>query len=391
MQDLYSLGENNNKGPYTSVAIYLLGISIMGIMVFFGGRIMTNFDKLKGHSALTIDSYNQQAEVFINGKSVGTTPYESKSIIPGENKITLKTKDQMYETKLNFLPDTSRNIYNVVVFRDMGISNVFSSGQEFWYDKDSGNTKLKVISDPPGATVYVDDVEVGKTPFSSSTLSLGEYNVKVSQEGFEKQEMKIATDKNNTLNIKVKLFPLPTPSVVTKFEGSENLYQAYTDNEPILANTKTWVDAILYWNRTRGITLDGVGANKEIVFDYYIDYRGNLFNKEGKPTTQDQINKVSRGIYLGRVQDGPGLTALAKETFETLTNQVITAGKKATVLETGMGWLRVRSGPSVESAEVQKVNVGQSYDVLDEQNGWIKLKLNPTTTGWALKEYLSIK
>lgn len=391
MQSISSIQTDNEKGPYTSIALYLLGVILCGIMVFFGGKIVSNFDKLKSRSAVTIDSLNQPAEVFINDKSVGTTPFESKNIDPGENKITLKTNNQMYETKINFLADDNSNIYNVVIFRDLGTSNVFSSGQEFWYEKGTGNEKVKIISNPTGASVYIDNTEVGKTPFSSTTLSPGDYNIKISQEGYETQEMKITTDKKYTVNVNVKLFPLPIPSKVEKFEGSDNLYALYTSNNAVLSNTQTWVDTIIYWNKTKGITIDNEGKNKELVFDYFLDYKGNLFNKEGKLTTADQINKISKGAYLGNLAEGEGLSERAKQIYMNLTNQTVTSGRSATVLETGTGWLRVRSGPSVGSSEVQKVNVGEKYDVLDEQNGWIKLKLNDNVTGWAIKDYLSIK
>ena len=391
MQTISSIQTENERGPYTSIALYLLGIVLTGTMVFFGGKIIGNFDKLKSKSAVTIDSLNQQAEVFINDKSVGTTPFESKSINPGENKITLKTKNQMYETKINFLADDNDNIYNVVIFRDLGVSNVFSSGQEFWYEKDNGNNKLKIISNPTGALVYIDNVEIGKTPFSSTTLSPGDYNLKIEQDGFETQEMKITTDKNYTVNVNVKLFPLPIPSSVATFEGSDNLYAIFSNNESVLSNTQTWVDTIVYWNKTKGITLSNEGNNKELVFDYFLDYKGNIFNREGKLTTTDKIDKISKGAYLGKASDGIVLSEQAKNIYVSLTNQTFTSGKNAAVLETGTGWLRVRSGPSVGSTEVQKINVGEKFEVLDEQNGWIKLKLNATTTGWALKEYLSIK
>jgi len=384
-------GSNNEKGPYTSIAVYLLGIGIMAIMVFFGGEIIKNFDDLKSRSAITIDSLNQTAEVFIDDKSVGTTPFESKKISPGENKITLKTDTQVYETKINFLPNTNSTIYNVGIFRDLGVSSVFSSGQEFWYEKESGNNKLKIISNPANATVYIDGVEVGKTPYSSDTLSAGNYDLDVSQDGFETQTARINIEKGYTLDVNMKLFPLPIVANLAKFEGADNLYAIFSNNESVLSNTQVWVDAIVYWNKTRGIAIDNTVPTKEVVFDYFLDYKGNLFNSEGKLTTADQINKVSRGAYLGRAAEGEGLSNQAKEVYLSLTNQVIPEGKTATILETGLGWLRVRSGPSVDSSEIQKVNIGETYSVLDEQNGWVKIKISDTTTGWTIKDYLSIQ
>ena len=392
LQTISTIQNNNEKGPYTAIALYLLGVSLVGVMVFFGGEIIKNFDDLKSKSAVTIDSLNQPAKVYINDKDVGTTPYESKKINPGENRITLKTENQIYETRVTFLPNDNTTIYNVGIFRDLGISNVFSSGQEFWYEKESGNNKLKIISNPTGATVHIDGTEVGKTPYSSDTLSVGSYDLDITQEGFETQTARINIEKGHTLDVSIKLFPLPLPSNVNKFEGSDNLYAIFSDNDAVLSNTQVWVDAIVYWNSTRGVTLDEGTNNKEQVFDYFLDYKGNLFDRDGHLTTLDQVNKVGKGAYLGKASsEGNTLSSEAKTTYLSLSNKVIISGKTVTIKETGLGWLRVRSGPSVDSSEVQKVNVGEKFEMLDEQNGWIKIRINDTTTGWALKDYLLVE
>lgn len=378
----------NGKKTYTSIALYILGIGLIGILVFFGGEIIKNFDNLKSKSAVTIDSLNQTATVLINDKEVGTTPYESTKIKPGENKIALKTDTQTYETNINFISNSKDTIYNVGIFRDLGISSIFSSGQEFWYEKANGNT-IKIISNPSGASVYIDGIEIGKTPYSSNTLSPGSYDLEISYAGYETQKARINIEKDHTLNINFKLFPLPIPSNVKKFEGSSNLYAIFSDNEPILSNTQIWVEAIAYWNKTRGISLEDMGANKEPVFDFFIDYKGNLFNQGGKMVAPEELEKVGKGAYLGRLSDGETLTQEAKDIYLRITSQAVT-GNTVTVKETGLGWLRVRSGPSINSEEVTKVNVGETFDMLDEQSGWIKIKIDETTTGWTLKDYLSI-
>lgn len=389
MQTLSTLQDTNEKGPTTPIALYLLGVILMGAIVFFGGEIVKNWDSLKDKSAVTIDSLNQVADVYINDVKVGTTPYESKKIEPGENKITLKTSTQVHESTINFLPNSKDTIYNVGIFRDMGISSIFSSGQEFWYQKEDSNA-LKIVSDPTGASVYIDGTEVGKTPFTSNLLSSGSYDIEIVQEGFEKQTARINLEKDYTLNINLKLFPQPVPNKVSTFEGAENLYVILTNNPTILANTQVWVDAIVYWNKTRGISLNNSATNKELVFDYFVDYKGNIFNNEGKQVKVEELNKAGKGAYLGNADNGEVLTEEAKTAYLRITNQAVIENKTVTVKDTGLGWLRVRSGPSVDSNEVKKVNIGDTFKMLDEQNGWIKIQIDETTTGWAIKDYLVI-
>lgn len=380
----------SNNSTFMQISGYLIVVVLLGLFIFFGGSIINQFDNLTQKSAITIESLNQTANVFINDEQVGTTPYEKLDIKPGDNKITLKTDSQIYETVINFLPQDENGIYNVLIKRDLGVSNIFSSGQEFWYEKDTSNL-LKINSEPKGAEVYIDDTQVGTTPYFADNLTKGEYKVRVHINGYETQEFRVNVDNTYSINVNIKLFPRPVPLNISKFEDSNNLYKIYSNSEQILSNTQMWVNSIVYFNETRGINIDNMGNNKELIFDYFIDFKGNLFNSRGELTTKDNINKVSKGAYLGNSNQGQGLSKEARETYLSLTGGQVLQTKSATVLETGTGWLRVRSGPSVDSSEIQKINVGDTFSVLDEQNGWSKLQIDQSTTGWALKDYLDIE
>ena len=389
MQSVSSL-QSNNKSTTLQIFSYLLVVLLLGTFIFFGGTIIARFDTLQQKSAITIESLNQTAEVLINDEQVGTTPYEQTNIKPGDNKITLKTQDQIYESIINFLPQDENGIYNVLVKRDLGVSNIFSSGQEFWYEKNSSHL-LKVNSDPVGASVYIDDTEVGKTPYYADNITKGEYKVRVHINGYETQEFRVTIDDSYAINVNIKLFPMPIPLNISKFEGSDSLYKIYSNSNQVLSNTQMWVNSIIYWNKTRGINIDNMGSTKDLVFDYFIDFNGNLFDSQGTLTTKDNINKVAKGAYLGDSNQGQGLSTMARDTYLSLTNKQTLSQKTGTVIQTGTGWLRLRAGPSVDSSEVQKINVGETYNVIDEQNGWAKLQIDQTTSGWALSDYLNIK
>lgn len=378
-----------NKSSYYHVFLYLLTVSMIGSLIFFGGTIIANFDDYTKKSAITVESEHQQATVFINDEQVGITPFESTNIKPGDNKIAIKTDNQIYETTINFLPQDNNGIYNILIKKDLGVSNIFSSGQEFWYEKNS-SLLLKINSDPKEADVYIDDTKVGVTPFYSENITKGEYKIKLHINGYESQEFRVIIDDSYTVNVNAKLFPMPIPLNISKFEDSNSLYKVYSKSDQVLSNTQMWVNSIIYYNKTRGINIDNLGNNKELVFDYFIDYKGNIFDSLGNLTSKDKINKVKRGAYLGNTNQGDGLSLEARNSYLSLTNKIDT-NKVAKVLSTGTGWLRVRSGPSVSSTEIQKVNEGQSYNVLDEQNNWVKLQINQDISGWVLSEYVLIQ
>lgn len=377
----------------SNIIIYITAILIALLLVFFGKNIFLYLRGLGGKSAISADVSYGRAEVFINDESLGVTPVESEEIKPGANKVTLRSSSRQYETTVNFLPNTERYIHNVGIFRDLGISDLFSGGQDLWFDESTSEVVLRIISDPPGASVYIDNTEIGKTPFTSSRLTEGDYDLRVENVGYEPQTTRIRIQKGYTSNVSVKLFPMPVPSTVNVFEGSDNLYNLSSNNNQIASDTQTWAKAVIYWNQTRGVNLEGVGVNKELVFDYYLDYKGDIYDDMGNLVTEDgafdELRDSERGAYLGRVSDGEGLTEMARESLESFRSVPTPEDQETRVriLPTGLGWLRVREQPSTGSLEIARVDVGQEYTLLEDGEDWVRIKVSDTVEGWVSKTY----
>src|SRR3989344_1962956 len=343
----------------SSIIIYLLAILGIAFIVYFGTDVIKNIGNLKGKSVFQTLSQYQDAEVLVNGKSLGTTPYESNDITAGENKITVKTPTRQYDTTINFLSNTQ-----VVVNRDLGVTEMFSSGQNFWIEKSSSGTVLSITSDPSNVSIYIDESEIGKTPFSNNTLTPGEYDLRLESPGYETQIGRIKIQKDYNLNVAIKLFPIPVPAKVDLMEGSQNLYSASTATGAVYSDVGSWIKAAIYWNKTRGINLAETGVNKEPVFDYYLDYKGDVYNNEGElirdPAGHEQLKEATRGVYMGKSSDGTGLSQAAKETYQTLSGLGTIGEKMATIKETGTGWLRVRDQAGLSGTEIARVDVGGS-------------------------------
>uniref|UniRef100_A0A7C4TK85 PEGA domain-containing protein n=1 Tax=candidate division WWE3 bacterium TaxID=2053526 RepID=A0A7C4TK85_UNCKA len=367
-----------------SVAVYCLAIFGVLSLVYFGGSIIKNKGNIKGKSALSVDVVGGNAQIYLNDNFLGNAPFESKDINAGENKLSIKNDNVTYNVALDFLPNSE-----VAIMRDLGVSDVFSSGQNFWLEKADGAPSLALISEPTGAKVLIDNTEVGVTPYSTSTLSEGEYDLRVEKAGFDSMSSRIKIQKGFKLNIAVKLFPSPVPAKVSLLEGSQNLYDVYSTESLVTSSPAEWVKAILYWNTTRGINLSGTGVNKDLVFDYFIDCNGRVYNKDGQDVTDaKQELKADRGAYLRRVSDGPGLTESAKNSLQSLS---LLGGKKAKINQTGTGWLNVRSTPGLTGSVLTTVNVGESYQVLEESKGWVKIKVTETVSGWVSTSYITLE
>ena len=391
---LQTIDRRPKKFKLSNILIYITAILIALLLVFFGKSMYMYLKGLGGKSAISVDIAHGRAEVFINDENIGVTPADSEEIKPGTNKVTLKSSSRQYETTINFLSNSDKYIHKVGIFRDLGVSDLFSSGQDLWFDESTSEVVLRIISEPPGASVYIDNTEIGKTPYTSSKLTEGDYDLRVENVNFEPQKARIRIQKGYTSNVAVKLFPMPVPSTINLYKGSDNLYDISSDNNQIVADTQTWTKAVIYWNQTRGVNLEGVGLNKELVFDYYLDYKGDIYNARGdlvtEPEAFDELRSAEKGAYLGRFSDGEGLTEMAREALKSFKSlpSMGNGEPKVRILPTGLSWLRVRSEPSTGSSEIAKVDVGQEYVLVEDGVEWVKIKVTETVQGWVSKRYV---
>ncbi|HSX39007.1 MAG TPA: PEGA domain-containing protein [Candidatus Saccharimonadales bacterium] len=380
---------SENKLNISKIIMIVLGLLIVGLAAYFGKGVIQGLGNLGGRSGLSVTVRNGDAEVYLNNNLAGKTPLEIQTVKPGDNKVTIKNGTKRYETSFTFIPN-----WHVVVIRDLGTSDVFSSGQNTWVEKTDGGSMLSVISDPAGASVFIDNTEIGKTPYSSDKLTEGEYDLRIVMPGYEEEDGRIKIAKGYKLNIAAKLFPVPAKTRVELMEGSTNLYNVISDNPLVYSDAQSWVNAVLYWNQTRGIDLGGTGVNKDKVFDFLLDYNGVVYNKDGAAvldaTQYTQFKDAKKGAYLGRSTDGPGLTDPAKKTLAALGAAGGT-GQTATIGTTPTGWLRVRSAASIDGTELAKVNTGDSFAILEKQTGWVKIKVSDSISGWVSADYVTIK
>ncbi len=384
---------NNREGKFSKVLIYLMGVVGVGLVVFFGGQLVEYISNKNGKAGITVETVNSQASVFIDGQKVGETPYTSNDIKPGTKTVALKTDTRQYQTSLKFIPSDDTTIHVVGIVRDLGISDTFSSGEEFWFEKDASGNIVRIISDPSGASVFIDKSEIGKTPFSSTTITPGNYTITIAYPNYEPQVSSIVVQKGYTLNGSIKLFPYPLPPSPKLFQDSQYLYDLSLDNVTATADTESWAKAVIYWNTTRGINIGDSTGVKEKAFDFFLDYKGNIFNRDGNAVkSADDISamgELKSGGYLGRASDGPGLTTEAKEALATLSGK-ISGGKTATIGQTPFGWLRVRSLAGLSGTEIGRVNTGEKYPVLEQSTSWVKIKVSETIMGWVSADYVTL-
>lgn len=373
------------KSNFSTFLIYIVAVLGVGLVVFFGAKAIKDMGGLKGKSGLSVEVLNGEAEVLLDDEYLGKTPYSSEEVNSGEHKVTVKSDSVTYETNVTFSPNSE-----VALNRDLGISNAFSSGQNFWLEESDSSTVLSVISEPSGAKIFVDNTQMGTAPYSTDTLSEGEYDLRIEAAGFETQTARIKIQKDYKLNIVAKLFPVPVPSKVSLLEDSADLYDVYSGEAVVTSSPGDWAKAVAYWNKTRGINLSGTGVNKEPVFDYFVDYAGGIYDADGNNVTENAnevLEEIYRGGYLRKVSDGTGVTEAAKTALENLS---VSTGKVATINQTPTGWLNMRASPSLDGDVVTQVDVGGQFPVLEEVTGWVKIRVPEVGEGWVYSQYVTI-
>ena len=337
---------------------------------------------IKPPAALSVDCQDCKAVVFLDGKKMGATPLKLDTVPSGESKLLLSDGAYTYEDEVTLTPKT-----RTVIRRGLGPSEIFSAGENIWLEKSDLGETVSILSNPIEATVKVDGKELGKSPQTTETLSEGEHTIEIAKENYEGKAVKVTVLKGFKINIIFQLFPIPMPKSPSEIKLSETmdykLLDLSTQNPLLFSDTMAWAKAVAYYIRTRKL---------DIKYNYFIDSFGKIYSEKGEIyLPKEKINlKDKTIIYLGK-SDDKEVTVAAKVAIEGLA-----AGKEVKpenlanqveVLETGTGWLRVRSEASLNGTEIGKVNVGEKYKFSEEVEGWYKITLSDGTTGWISSQY----
>ncbi len=384
----YTIANSNNSfferaKPWLT---YILLFALLGGLAYGVTIAMQKIPSFGQKNKLGVNTlFEKDITVLVDGKEVGKTPLEKIKLASGSREISLSDKAnpaRNYTATINSAPQTY-----VLIDRDLGISATFSSGQDLWMEK--GKTNLTVISQPSGASVFVDGTEVGRTPMAVDKVTGGSYALKIQSPGYETQTAQLLIKEGYNTNASFKLFPVPMNPNPYLFEGSDILWDLTIGNENI-AGSPERAKAVGYWIRTRDIALSETEDIVSPYFGFYIDHLGGVYGSNGDPVTTPEglevLATATRGAYLGAGSVGTGLSPQAKTAYQ----EIFSGRQTATVLPTGTGWLRVRSGPNLSADELAKVNTGQTFPVLEAQTEWVKIKLEDGQEGWVSATFVEL-
>ena len=173
--------------------LFLLSIFILSLRF---SSVASKFLVDKQKAGIKIMSAPEAAEVFIDGVSVGKTPFVDENLKKESVSVKLKSGSA------SWVRDVRLNSGTVTIInRELAEDEASSSGEILTLSKGSG---VNIISDPEGAEVEIDGRIYGKTP-TFVNIGAGEHIFVLSKNGFLKRSIKALVPAGFTLGLNVDL------------------------------------------------------------------------------------------------------------------------------------------------------------------------------------------
>lgn len=151
---------------------------------------------VKEKAGIRVLSSPPGAQVLINGKVVGETPFEDSELTELSYEIKLVSERGSWQGKVRLNPGTL-----TVINRDLSPDSATSSGEILSLEKGHGAT---IVSFPSEAEVEIDAVAFGKTPTLVS-IDPGEHTFVLKKTNFLPRSIKAAIPSGFNLTLSVDL------------------------------------------------------------------------------------------------------------------------------------------------------------------------------------------
>ncbi len=226
------------------------------------------------------------------------------------------------------------------------------------------------MTSKPEASIFLDGKHIGKTPFYSDQLKAGEHPLKITVP--EATYVDIVTLREGTL------------TVVNRDLNSNFLAQS-GENLSLVPGK-------------RGLFIFSMPEDAEITIDgKYAGQAPNLI--EGLEDGDHKV-QITKSGYIERefaISTSPNYQLIADV---TLASEIAKGGvtqkeqsklevKRALILNTPQGFLRVREKPSLSAEEIGRVNSGDEFEIIQETDDWFQIsfegKLGWISTAYAQK------
>lgn len=224
-----------------------------------------------------------------------------------------------------------------------------------------------LVTSVPQSQVFINGIEVGKTPYQDENLKAGEYEVKL-------------TTKDATWRGKIRLIS-GTLSVVNRelaaslASSSGEIMTLYSGSGAVVTSTPGGAT----------VEIDGQPYGKTPLSVAGLPFGGHTFILSKDSFISRSIRATSpKNLTLHLNVD----LAVSEANLGNLAVPTTISEVKAIVAKTPTGFLRVRDKPSLSGTEIGRVLTGESLIILEELPGWMKIKFANGSEGYVASSYV---
>ncbi|MGB9637172.1 MAG: PEGA domain-containing protein [Microgenomates group bacterium] len=185
---------------------------LLFLIILSSGFLLSGCSFKKAPAALQIKT-QPTANVLIDGKLLGKTPYQADNLKAGE--ITLKLIPESDNQSLVSWEGKIKLAGGVLTLieREFGTGEADSSGQILTLEKaKTKEASLSVVSDPDGALVKIDGDSKGFTPLAVDKIEEGDHEIVVTKDGYTDKTLNAKAIAGYKLVVNVKLATIASPS-----------------------------------------------------------------------------------------------------------------------------------------------------------------------------------
>lgn len=269
------------------------------------------------------------------------------------------------------------------------------------------NAGLVVKSEPNG-TVFINDKEVGRTPYENKQLKPGSYIVKITSDQGEWTSNKIRILDNTIYNINREL------AVNSADQAGENVsiekgkgitvvtipsqVEVSMDGQK-QGNTPYLIPSVSEGDHEITLTKEGFITRKikirarnefKIVIEAQLKRSGSA-SPEASPSPSPTNEASSAPSSSAKASPSGKATPSAKPSATAAASKAPVSGQSVTILDTPTGWLRVRDKAGIEGKEIAKVNTGETYEYKERlDSGWTLIVLEDGSEGYVASRYVKV-
>jgi formylglycine-generating enzyme required for sulfatase activity/serine/threonine protein kinase len=346
----------------------VLGILFLAVLSGAGWYYYKNILSMP---ILNIESDPSEADVYIDDGHVGTSPIKVQELELGTHKVRI-SKD-LYEehTEDIFIQKNNpRTVHAVLVPKPFG--------------------DLKVISNPDGADVFIDEVKKGVTPITLKDLPKGNRKVMIKKEGFDLWQGTVEIIPLKKADLSADLITIYGGVDISSKPSEADVY---IDGNKI-GKTPLVLEKVIKGKQNIEVRKQGFNAWKNTIeikaaetakveVDLLTVF-GSL-NITSDPSevlvSIDGKNVGQTPLQLNKIRKGKVKISIDKEGFDEWEQEIMIEPSKVfevnAVLVSSFGSLKIETTPDGAQVSIDGKNVGQTPLQLNEvKRGKVKISID---------------